>query len=635
MSASVSTPPLVNEASSSRKDFARPVLSIALCFAVVTGFVEAAALLLFQRINWANWGQTEHVSAEIFWVAPICDVVLFLPVALCLVLASLAYPKIPAVPAGVFLFGTLMFYDWLTVPNRLVHRSALILAVGLATVMFRFVRKRENAFLRFVSGRALWAAYAVVLVWAGLTGWSWAAELMAVKRLPDAKSEAPNVVIMVVDTLRADHLSAYGYQRPTSPNIDRITKQGVLFEHAISASSWTLPSHASLLSGRYSYEHGATDVKPPAGKAFDDRYPSLAETFMRQGYRTGAFSANYVYFSRDLGFGRGFAHFEDYFHSAFDSFSRTLYGREFSRLVLNRDRVRRLLIAIGFEAVDELQPNSKTSWMVRKRAAEVNREALSWMAQDPKRPFFVFLNYFDTHRPYGTPPGTPRKFLRLNTHDTYVDELSSPILENKIDEYDESIAYVDDQIGGFFSELTRRGLDKQTLVIITSDHGDLLAEHGLYGHRNALYLPLIHVPLIFWQPGHIPQGVRVRQPVSNVLVAATISSVLGLQDASLYPGPSLENLWEVTQPAGVRWPDPFSELSRFKDEGPKVPSRYGAMKSLVTPEYHYLSHEKFGAQLYRWKEDPRELSDLSKTSEGEAYVRNLANEVENRVADSR
>src|SRR5262249_30671209 len=216
-----------------------------------------------------------------------------------------------------------------------------------------------------------------------------------------------------------------------------------------------------------------------------------------------------------------------------------------------------------------------------------------------------------THRPYGTPPGTPRKFLRLNTHDTYVDELSSPILENKIDEYDESIAYVDDQIGGFFSELTRRGLDKQTLVIITSDHGDLLAEHGLYGQRNALYLPLIHVPLIFWQPGHIPHGVRVRQPVSNVLVAATISSVLGLQDASLYPGPSLENLWEVTQPAGVRWPDPFSELSRFKDEGPKVPSRYGAMKSLVTPEYHYLSHEKFGAQLYRWKEDPRELSDLS------------------------
>ena len=635
MSISVSTVPPVNESLSAHKSSARPLLGMAMWFGVLTGFIEAAGLLLFQRINWVNWGQTEHVSADIFWVAPVCDVVLFLSLALFVLLAAFPYSKLPVARVAVFLFSTFMFYDWLTVPNRLVHRSALILAIGLATVTSRFFRKREELFLQFMSTRAPWAAATVVLVWGGLTGWGWAAEEMAVRRLPEAKSEVPNVVIVLVDTLRADHLSVYGYQRPTSPNIDRIATQGVLFENAISASSWTLPSHASLLSGRYSYEHGATDVKPPAGKAFDDRYPSLAETFTRQGYRTGAFSANYSYFSRDLGFGRGFAHFEDYFHSAFDGFSRTLYGREFSRLVLNRDRIRRLLIEIGFEAIDELQPNSKTSWMVRKRAAEVNREALSWMERDSKRPFFVFLNYFDTHRPYSTPPGTPRKFLRLTTHDTYVDELSSPILENKIDEYDESIAYIDDQIGEFFSELKRRGLDERTLAIITSDHGDLLGEHGLYGHRNALYLPLIHVPLIFWRPGHIPQGVRVHQPVSDVSVAATISGVLGLEDASLYPGPSLENLWQLTLPAGALWPDPFSELAWFKDEGSKVPSRYGAMKSLVTSEYHYLSHEKFGAQLYRWAEDPGELFDLAKTSEGKAYVRKFATQVENRVADPR
>ena len=636
MSAGTATPPqAVVSSSISRQRVVPTLLAITVWFAVVTGLVEAAGLLLFQRINWASWGQTEHVAAEIFWVAPICDVVLFLAVALLLGLGGLVYPKLPIARVAVFLFGTLMFYDWLTVPNRLVHRSAMILAVGLATVMMRFARRRETAFLLFMGKHALWAVAIVFLVWGSLKGWGWAGEEMTVRKLPAARPGAPNVVIMVLDTLRADHLSAYGYARPTSPNIDRIANQGVLFENAISASSWTLPSHASLLSGRYPYEHGATDVKAPAGKAFDDRFPSLAETFTRQGYRTGAFSANYIYFSRDLGFGRGFAHFEDYFHSPFDSFSRTLYGREFSRLVLNRDRVRRLLIALGFEAVDELQPNSKTSWMVRKRANEVNREALSWMATDHQRPAFVFLNYFDTHRPYGTPPGTPRKFLRMTTHETYVDEMSSPVLENKIDEYDESIAYVDDQIGEFFKELERRGLRERTLVIITSDHGDLLAEHGLYGHRNALYLPLIRVPLIFWEPGHIPAGVRVEPPVSNVLVAATIGSVLGLKDASLYPGPSLDNFWAAKQPSGTSWPDPFSELSRFKDEGPKVPSRYGAMKSLVTPEYHYLSHEKFGAQLYDWKKDPGELSDLAKTSDGEAYARKFATQVQKQTADVR
>src|SRR5262249_14985268 len=152
---------------------------------------------------------------------------------------------LPIARVAVFTFTTLMFYDWLTVPNRLVHRSAMILAIGLATVTLRLFRRVESVFGRSITSHGLWAVATVVLMWSGVTGWSWAAEEMAIRKLPPAKPGAANVVVMVVDTLRSDHLSVYGYPRPTSPNIDRIAKQGVLFEHAISASSWTLPSHAS------------------------------------------------------------------------------------------------------------------------------------------------------------------------------------------------------------------------------------------------------------------------------------------------------------------------------------------------------------------------------------------------------
>ena len=618
--------------------FRRPAtglfFKLAVSFAAVTGVVEAAGLLFFQRVNWASWGELEHVSLPIFWISPIVDAILFLLVAVVLAAIARLAPKLPMVRATVFIFAVLMFYDWLSTPERLLHRSVLILALGLATALFRVFRKYEARFLRLTDRAALWSLGGIVVVWAGISGAARLRERIATDTLPTAQGGAPNVVVIVVDTLRADHLSAYGYPRPTSPNIDRIAQQGVLFENAISASSWTLPSHASLLTGRYSYEHGATDVKPPSGRALDGRYPTLAETFAQHGYRTGAFSANYIYFSKNLGFGRGFLHFEDYFHSIFDDFSRTLYGRECTRLVLSKESVRRLLIRLGFPSIDELQPDSKTSWMVRKRASEVNREALRWIDRNPSRPFFVFMNYFDVHRPYGTPPGYPRKFTHLTTHEVYLNETASSSSQGKDDLCDETIAYTDDQVGKFFSELQRRGLDKNALVVITSDHGDMLGEHGLFGHRNALFLPLIHVPLIFWQPGRIPAGVRVQRPVSNIALAATLTEQLGMPEAAQYPGPSLKSLWAETQ-SQPQWPNPLSEIARFKDEGPRAPTHFGAMTSLVTPQYHFISHQTQGTQLYDWVKDPGENSNLAASPSESSVAETLAHEVQSRTSHPR
>jgi arylsulfatase A-like enzyme len=613
------------------------VLLLAAWFGLVAGMVEGAGLLLFQRINWERWGRVTHVSVEIIWISALWDFLLFVLVGLGVVLFARLLPKLPTLRVAIFLFGALMFYDWLALTERLTQYSVLVLALGLATTLVRIFGKYEGRLLRFWKTSLPWVAALFVLAFAGIEGEGWIAEKSALRKLPPAPAGAPNVVVLVVDTLRADHLSTYGYERATSPNIDRIANEGVLFENAIAASSWTLPTHASMLTGRYPYEHGATDVKGPWGKAFDNRYPTLGEALTQHGYRTAAFSANCIYFSRDMGFGRGFIRFEDYFHSTFDRFSRTLYGKELERLILRRDKVRRLIIWLGFPAINELQPQpgSTSTFMVRKRASDVNRQALSWIDGDSTRPFFVFLNYFDTHWPYGTPPGYPRKFVRLDAHALLLDQqISDDSPTNRIAPYDESVAYVDDQIGKLFDDLKQRGIDQRTLVVVTSDHGELLGEHGFHGHQNSLYRPLIQVPLIFWQPGHLPAGVRIKRPISQASLAATITDMLGLTEGAVFPGPSLRILWNAQQIPST-WPDPLSELAQFKYQARTFPSRYGAMASLVTPQYHYMAHEHFGAELYDWVRDPAEAVNLAKTPAGQTVALGLAARVQGSLAQPR
>src|SRR6202030_2172864 len=214
----------------------------------------------------------------------------------------------------------------------------------------------------------------ILLLLGGLDGGAWLREDILTAELSTAPQGSPNILVIVVDTLRADHLSTCGYVRATIPNLDRIAKQGVLFENAYSASSWTLPSHATMLTGRYPHEHGA-DLS-----YYDGRYPTIAQVLRGEGYRTGAFSANLLYFCRTRGFGAGFLHFEDFFGSWADIVSHTLYGREFNKHVT---------LPLGYKDIPG-----------RKRAADVNREFLRWVDRATGKRFFAFLNYFDVHDPF-------------------------------------------------------------------------------------------------------------------------------------------------------------------------------------------------------------------------------------------
>jgi arylsulfatase A-like enzyme len=612
---------------------------IAIWFGIFTGVLEGFGLLLFQRINWKQWGRIMHVSKEILWVSPLVDLILFLLLALAVWLVSRFFKRLPAIRLLVFLLAFLAVYDWLSLTGRLYPRACLLLSLGVAATFVRWLKTRELAACRFWRGSSGYLVLILLILFVGIQGSKRLHERSVESSLPAAAPGSPNVLVVVVDTLRADHLSAYGYSRPTSPVMDLITKQGVLFENTIAPSSWSLPSHASLLTGRYPLDHGLVNVQPMPwlgwGKTAMKGYPTIGEALQQRGYRTGAFSANRVYFTEGVGLGRGFIHFEDYFSSAGDALTRTLYGRKIARFYFyrsNKSKVTRALRYLGLDSWRDQDSEGSGEYGgafgVRKRADDVNHEMLGWVEGDRKRPFFAFLNYLDVHYKYGVPWNYPKPAWDRGT---------------TIDEYDAGVAYVDDSIGRLLAELERLGLAQNTIVVLTSDHGESLGDHSLTYHGAALYWELIHVPLVIVYPGHLPASLRIATPVTNASIPATILSLLnlpGARDQEVFPGPALNVLWQGSSQI-PQWPNPLSQLPQTnivvrEDRAVEatVPiATTGSMETLVTPRWQLIVHEKRGAQLYDRISDPEEAHDFAQTPEGRAVLPNLLKELETRTKD--
>lgn len=574
--------------------FAR-LLAMGAWFGLVTGLVEGVGLMIFQRVNWENWGRALHVSGSIVWVSAFVDLFLFTAVAACCAIIARLFPRFPALRVCTFLFVGLAVYDWLAVTERLYPLACLLMAIGAAVAAQRWISNHRGP-QRWFARSLPWVLVLLVLAFAYLEGSRYLRERRAVADLPAARADAPNVLIVIMDALRADHVSAYGYQRQTSPEIDRLAREGVLFENAISPSSWSLPSHASLLTGRSPHEHGAENSEPKSWIHWEPSlhgYRMLGQALAQEGYRTAAFSGNRVFFTHNNGFGRGFHHFADYFQSPKDAILRTLYGREFVRLYLSRH----------------------SRYVLHKRADVINTELTEWIDRDHSRPFLAVLNYFDVHDPYGGPGDYPQPSWGMKT---------------ETDQYDAGVKYTDDYLARLVQDLERRGLARNTIIVITADHGESLGEHGLRTHGRALYWELLHVPLIIWYPQQIPSGAKVARPVTNAAIPATVMELVNSAAKPKFPGPSLTALW-ANPAAQDTWPLPLSELARnpYPEKEEKLAdqieptSTTGAMRSLVTPQWHLIAHENLGDQLYDWVHDPQERNNLVHTAEGHAIALQL------------
>lgn len=380
-----------------------------------------------------------------------------------------------------------------------------------------------------------------------LAGVALAAGCVASERPP----ENPGIVLVVIDTLRADHLHAYGYNRPTSPHLDRLSDEGERYEQAYSQSPWTLPAIATMLTGRLPQIHGAG--LDPDGRLFPLRagVPTLAETLSQAGFRTGAI-VNVEFCRPRSGLARGFGTYD--FVAGTDS---NRGGRD---------------------------------------AAGTTDAALKWLSGIGDEPFFLLVHYFDPHLTYDPPApydtmfqggeasligrgfGTVEQLFALRRGEV---TLSPAQRKSLIARYDGEIRFVDEQFGRLREGLEQAGLWDRSLVFVTSDHGEEFWEHGGFEHGHSHHREVLRIPLIArWPDGRtgIRHG-RVRQ----LDLAPTILSYVGLPIPPELPGRPLDEQGSsYSVAAGSLWAGYL--LSIRSDDGTLILDRAGGRRLFFPPE---------------------------------------------------
>lgn len=368
-----------------------------------------------------------------------------------------------------------------------------------------------------------------------------------------------NVVVVVIDTLRADHLGSYGYARPTSPNIDRLAAEGVLFERAIAASSYTREAVAAIFSGQYPSENrwGSGWEATP-----DPDLPTLATLFKERGAHTGFFSGTPML--EGLTFHRGF------------------------------DEAQCLVTQYGISGADE----------------RVANEALRWMGRNTDAPFFSYIHLLDPHAPYNPPAKVLRQFAEpiaepIALYEEVRQHVPERVAEgfgpgearfdDMIARYDAEIAVVDAVVGRLMTGLRALGLDQRTLVILTADHGEEFLEHDFVEHAWRLYPESVHIPMIFWAPKHLAPE-RVGDAVSQVDLLPTLAQVFDLPATGDYTGRSL-----LQRKEGAGW--------RYAPGNVPVYSELAIQSRNILHAVHHAGWSYFEAQ--RWL-TPAELSATAK-----------------------
>jgi arylsulfatase A-like enzyme len=377
-------------------------------------------------------------------------------------------------------------------------------------------------------------------------------------------TKPPNIIILLVDSLRADHLSAYGYPLPTSPRIDRLAKEGILFRRCYATSNWTIPTHASIYSGMLPSVHGSFS----AYGRWEPAFPTLAQILSAEGYRTASFHDN------------------------------KLVGRAY-------DLDRGFQTSVGVDSEHKASLTLPRLWsLLRGRpsmSGPILRIADRWIGNGgpPDKPYFVFMNFLDTHAPY-----RPRKpyiddFLRSLPDEPVREDLARGATGAAISDkrradklyrqlapadwrwiarfYDSNIRAFDENVAGFLDGLDHRGLLKDTLIVFTSDHGEFLGESGTGGHYStSLHDAGLRIPLILWWPGRLaPADVAV--PVSQVDIFPTILSLAGISPKLPVPiqGESLLSPRENREILAEYWDETRERFSRamyFGDHKLIVPS---------------------------------------------------------------
>ena len=531
-----------------------------------------------------------HAGPDFIWKVPL---------GLLLILAILALPigivrwLVRPLRGGTWpitLLGSIAGFDFgLNIPG--IHPlAAAILGIGLGVQFARLTV--HNPVLAGRWGRRTLFLFAslILLATTAVVGRQILEERRLAAALPPIDPEAPNVLLIILDTQRAMSMSAYGYEALTTPTLERLAASGVRFAQAYSTAPWTLPSHGSIMTGHWAHELSTAWDEP-----LDETYPTLAEELSRLGYVTGGFTANVLNTAVETGIARGFSHYEAHQYSVASALRSTQLGER-----LTTDR---WVLAL-FGRYEEFG---------RKTAPHVSAEFLRWTDSRRDRPFFAFLNYFDAHDPYPAPApfdslfGVSRTRERPEMLQRQATGWTADQVAVQRKAYEASIAFVDHQLGLLFDELRARGRFDNTLIIVTSDHGEEFHEHGFMQHGNSLYRAAVHVPLIMSYQRQLPAGATVTAPVSLRALPVTIMDLLGAANRSRFPGQSLLPYVKATPPN----PEPVLSWVDDLDTQPEwYPVHNGPVKSVCIGQHRYIVDARGREELYSIN-DPLEQHNLA------------------------
>lgn len=404
-----------------------------------------------------------------------------------------------------------------------------------------------------------------------------------------AAPAGPNLLLISIDTLRADHLGCYGYDRPTSPTIDRLAAEGLVFADASTTSPWTLPSHASMLTGLYPRRHGLrlpVNTFPQARMAahksgvetrgYKVGQTTLAECLSAAGYATAAF-VNFTLVSERYGFDRGFVRFRHI----------------------------------------ENDPSSPDP-------SAVAEKAVAWLKQPPDKPFFLFLHFYDVHSPYRSLPEYEARFFheydgflyrtgrfhfpKIMSGEYVPGDADVQYLE---DLYDAAIRQLDDGLADIVATLDETGLLDETLIVLTSDHGEQFMDHGSLSHGENHYQEVMRVPWIMRGPG-IAAGRRIESMVSLIDLMPTVLDVLQVPSPPGLDGLNVAPTWQ--DPPGELVPRSIFAEAELSTDFQFKPGTFDVKKAVRDARFK-LHHDASTNQreLYDLLADPGETSNLAET----------------------
>ncbi|HUT01304.1 MAG TPA: sulfatase [Phycisphaerae bacterium] len=406
--------------------------------------------------------------------------------------------------------------------------------------------------------------------------------LVCPSRVLNGAPARPNILFIMIDTLRSDHVACYGYSKPTTPNLDRLAREGVRFATFRSASPWTMPSLMTMFSSLHPTVHGATNYQRRASL----KVPTLAERLKRLGYaRTVGIVGNPTVNSR-YGFAQGFDVYDDY---------TIFFAHELG----------------VFDAAGAERPRSVVDSVTSQT---VTRMGAEWLTKHrTESPWFLFLLYFDPHSAYVPPPPWHRKFdphpdapgrnRAVQASDLMGKKVAPDRLEHVVALYDGEIGYTDHCIGALLARLDALGLRDDTLVVVVSDHGEEFLDHGGFLHGRSLYEELTRAVLLLRCPGRLPAGKVVSVPAAHLDLTPTLLECVGEK-----PDPECQGVSRLPQMLGAESGRPAADPEPCFLEGATKES----LRAVILGRHKLIRDVESGQEeLYDLDADPGERNNTA------------------------